>query len=176
MLLGLLTGAADVGSYSGAFKLFSLGLSVAALYQSVLLPDLARRATVSASAVRPALNASLQRSLLVAVPVSLAGLVLARPVMHLLFPPAFDVATGALQILLIALPLHLAAGHFRTALVATGRQRRDLGLVTAGAIIHIAAKLLLIPLLGISGAAWGTLAGEAMLLFASWRVARAIER
>jgi O-antigen/teichoic acid export membrane protein len=84
--------------------------------------------------------------------------------------------TGSLQILVLALPLHLASGHFRIALVASGHQRRDLGLVTAGAMVHVASKLLLIPFFGNSGAAWGTFAGEAVLMLMAWRTANSAFR
>jgi O-antigen/teichoic acid export membrane protein len=113
------------------------------------------------------------RALLAAVPITLGGLVLARAVLHLLFGGNFEEATTALQILILALPLHLAAGHFRTAFVALGRQRLDLRLVAIAAVVHVAAKLLLIPRLGITGAAWGTLVGEAALLVLAWNAGRA---
>ncbi|MGE5194314.1 MAG: polysaccharide biosynthesis C-terminal domain-containing protein [Deltaproteobacteria bacterium] len=88
------------------------------------------------------------------------------------FPPGFEAATRALQILLVVVPLQPVAGHYRTALVALGRQRHDLGVVSAGAIVRVAAKLVLIPLAGISGAAWGTLTGEAAVMLPAVFVAR----
>jgi O-antigen/teichoic acid export membrane protein len=176
LLLGLFVDTADVGLYAGAFKLYSLGLSVAALYLTVLLPHLARRAAGSRPAVNAALHVALGRSLMAAVPVTFASLFLAQTALRLLFPPGFQSATGALQILLLALPLTLIAGHYRTALVAEGLQRHDLGLVTIGAIVHLGAKLVLIPILGSSGAAWGTLTGEAILMLASAYVWRTVSR
>src|SRR5262249_53960305 len=41
LLLGLFVGAASVGAYGAAFKLYSLGTAMIALYVSVLLPHLA---------------------------------------------------------------------------------------------------------------------------------------
>jgi O-antigen/teichoic acid export membrane protein len=94
--------------------------------------------------------------------------------LHLLFGGSFEEAATALQILILAFPLHLTAGHFRTAFVALGRQRLDLRLVALAAIVHVAAKLLLIPWLGSTGAAWGTVAGEAALLVLAWNAGRGV--
>ena len=173
LLLGLFVGKAEVGLYSGAFKLYSLGLSLIILYFTVLLPHLASQAGNDTTTLGARLYPALARALLAAIPIMLAGIFLARAVLHLLFGGNFEEATPALQILILALPLHLAAGHFRTAFVALGRQRLDLRLVALAAIVHVAAKLLLIPRLGITGAAWGTVAGEAALLVLAWRAGRA---
>ncbi len=172
LLLGLFVGKAEVGLYSGAFKLYSLGLSLIILYFTVLLPHLASPAGNDTTPLGTKLYSALARALLAAVPITLAGLVLSRAVLHLLFGGNFEGATTALKILIVALPLHLTAGHFRTAFVALGRQRLDLRLVALAAIVHVAVKLFLIPRLGITGAAWGTLVGEAALLGLAWNASR----
>jgi O-antigen/teichoic acid export membrane protein len=174
LLLGLFVGKAEVGLYSGAFKLYSLGLSLILLYFTVLLPHLASPGGDDSTSLRSRLYPALARALLAAIPTTLAGLVLARAVLHLLFGGDFEGATTALRILILALPLHLAAGHFRTAFVALGRQRLDLRLVALTAIVHVAVKLLLIPRLGITGAAWGTFVGEAALLVFAWNAGRTV--
>jgi O-antigen/teichoic acid export membrane protein len=172
LLLGLFASKAEVGLYGGAFKLYSLGLSLGTMYFALLLPHLAARRAQSLPAVNTAMHAALRRTLLAATPIVVAALLLAGPVLRMLFGAGFEAATGALQILLVALPLNLVAGHFRTLLVATGRQRRDLGLVAIGTIVHVAAKLILIPAVGMNGAAWGTLVGEAALMLVSWAAVR----
>jgi O-antigen/teichoic acid export membrane protein len=140
----------------------------------VLLPHLARQVRDELNIFNASLHAALRRALLAAAAIALAGVFLARPVLHLLFGGNFEEATGALQILILALLPHLAAGHFRTAFVALGRQRLDLRLVALATIAHIAAKLVLIPRLGITGAAWGTFVGEAVLLVLAWQAGRSL--
>ena len=139
-----------------------------------MLPHLASQAGDELTTLRTRLYSAMARALPAAIPITLAGLVLSRAVLHLLFGGNFEEATTALQILILALPLHLAAGHFRTALVALGRQRLDLRLVALAAIVHVAVKLLLIPRLGITGAAWGTLVGETALLMLAWNAGRRV--
>jgi O-antigen/teichoic acid export membrane protein len=102
------------------------------------------------------------------------GLATAETALHFLFGPDFEAATRPLRVLLLALPANLAAGHYRAALIALGRQQLDLRLVAACALVHIGAKLCLIPAFGMSGAACGTVAGEAALMLLSWRVVRTL--
>jgi O-antigen/teichoic acid export membrane protein len=103
---------------------------------------------------------------------TIAALFLARVALTTLFGPTFGAATRVLQVLLLALIVNLIAGHCRTALVAMGRQRYDLGAVAASAIFHVMAKLILIPLVGIAGTACGTLAGEALLMLIAMSLVR----
>jgi len=172
LLLGLFVDKAEVGQYAAAFKLYSLGASLVALYFAVLLPQLANRGSKSLPSLWAALHAGLGRSLLAVIPIMAAALVLAGNVLQLLFGSGLDEATDVLRILILALPFHLVAGHHRTALVATGHQRQDLGLVAIGVIVHLTAKVVLIPLFGMNGAAWGTFTGEAVLMVVAWHVAR----
>ncbi len=174
LVLGLFAGKSEVGLYAAAFKLYSLGLAVVALYLSVLLPDLARRTAQSRAAVMTGLLSALGRVLVAAIPMTLAGMLFAATALRLLFGPDFETATRALQILLLALPIALVGGHYHAALFAVGCQRHVLALLAIGTVIHIAAKLLLVPFFGITGAAWGTLAGEFAVMLCSWYVARTV--
>jgi O-antigen/teichoic acid export membrane protein len=143
---------------------------------TVLLPHLARCAVVSRPAVGIALRTALGRSLLVAVPATVAGFFLARASLMILFGPGFDAATGILQVLLLAVFVNLIAGQYRTALVAAGCQRQDLAAVAASAVAHVAAKLILIPHFGAAGTACGTLLGEAVLMVTAMSLVRTTVR
>lgn len=169
LILGLFVNDAELGLYSTGFKLFALGTSLMTMYLSVLLPQLAARASRELAALKSALAASLRRSLPLAVLATAAALLFAGIALRLLFGAPFTAATSAVQILFLAWPAQLVAGHFRTALVAQGRQQRDLRLVGAAAVVHVIAKFVLIPWLGINGAACGTLAGEIFLMLLAWQ-------
>jgi O-antigen/teichoic acid export membrane protein len=168
VLLGLFASESDVGLYSASFKLYSLGLSLILLYGTVLLPQLAACGAGNDAEMRSVVRVSLRRTLLVALAVLLIGLVTAGAVLQLLFGPNFEASAQVLRVLLVALPANLIAGHCRSILVAGNRQRHDLRVAAIGMLVHVATKLGLIPLLGITGAAWGTVAGEAALMLLSW--------
>ncbi len=147
-----------------------------AVYFVVLLPHLATHAAGATKFFTERLNSSLRRSLAVVGPLTVVGWLFAELILHLLFPRASDAATGVCRILIPAVPVNLVAGHFRMALIALGRQRLDARPVAIGAIVHVAAKLLLIPALGLIGAAWGTLVGETVLMLLAWKVCRSVLR
>src|SRR5262249_18345212 len=133
-------------------------------------------AAESITSVRQAVSAGIRRTLLAAVPITVAALLLGPAVLRLLFGPGFDEAVPVLRILLLVLPLQLLSGHGRMALVALGRQRYDLGLVAVSAGVHVVAKLVLIPALGMIGTAWGTFAGEAALVLLTWYATHTVFR
>jgi O-antigen/teichoic acid export membrane protein len=173
LLLGLFaTTDAELGQYGVGFRLYSAGISVLSVYFVVLLPHLAKHATESPRVFKSALYTSLQFSLAVVGPLTVVGWLFAGFILHLLFPRASDAAANVCQVLMLAVSVNLIAGHFRTAFVARGRQRLDFALVAVGAVVHVAAKLVLIPLLGMIGAAWGTVVGEIVLMLLAWNACR----
>jgi O-antigen/teichoic acid export membrane protein len=176
LLLRLFVSEDDVGQYAAALKLYSLGSALLMAYFAVVFPHLASRASKSAADLQVAMSTGVRRSLLAALPLTAAGLALAPFLLRFLFGPDFDDVDGVLRILFLVLPLQLLAGQWRAALVALGRQRYDLGLVTVGAIVHVGAKLTLIPALGVAGAAWGTFAGEIVLMSLAWYAIRTVLR
>jgi O-antigen/teichoic acid export membrane protein len=180
LLLGLFVTEAELGRYSVGFKLYSVGVSMLSVYFTVwLLPHLAAKTTAGPPEFQTNAQSILRKSLAVVVPLAVIGSLLAGTILQLLFARPgfrFDAATAVCQVLLLALPANLVAGHFRSVLIAVGRQRLDVRLVAAGAIVHVAAKLILIALLGMIGAAWGTLLGETVLMLLAWQACRAVPR
>ena len=73
------------------------------------------------------------------------------------------VALAVFDCLLLAVIVSLLNGHLRQALIALGYQRLDLRNTALSSGVHVLTKVALIPVLGIAGAALGTLIGEAFL-------------
>ncbi len=177
LLLGLFVSNDQLGEYSAGFKLYSVGSSVVQVFTTVLLlPHLAARSTAGAAGVRSALYSILAKSLAVVGPAAIVGSLLAGTILPLLFSREVNEAIPICQVLLLALPPSLVAGHYRAALIALGRQGLDMRLVAVGAAVHVVAKLALIPLYGMIGAAWGTLVGETILMLLAWQACRATLR
>ncbi|HEV2854320.1 MAG TPA: oligosaccharide flippase family protein [Thermoanaerobaculia bacterium] len=172
VLLGLMVRPEELGVYSAASRIFMLALSVITAYFVILLPRIAERAGQPGPALSEELNGSLRR----VVPAALAGALLlisgARPLLLLLFGPAFVGAALSLQLLSGALVANLAGRHYQQVLLARGRQTTDFRVSGAVAAVHLVAKAALIPLFGIAGAAAGTLLGEAFLMAGQWWAAR----
>jgi O-antigen/teichoic acid export membrane protein len=169
LILGLYIQAQDLAVYSMNIKLYTLGTALAVIYLGVLMPQLAACEARDPKSVSPVLYSSLKRFL----PAGLAGTAVSMALsefgLRLLYGPAFATGAPALRILVAAWPLHLISGHFRTALIASGKQHFDFVLVATATLIHITLKMLLAPQFGTIGVAAGTFVGELLLVvIAGW--------
>lgn len=174
LVLAFFVSMDQVGWYAGANKLFLVGTASIGLYAVNLFPRLAK----SAVEARPALRQSVMESIKLIVPLAAVTAVVliacARPLLRMLFSdPTFEAAAPALRLLLAALVVSLLNTHLKSMLVAQRRQRTDLHLTAMSAGGHVAFKLALVPVMGMAGAALGTLLGEALYLVAGLWTARA---
>jgi O-antigen/teichoic acid export membrane protein len=170
VLLGLFVGREQLGIYAAAFRVFQLLLGLTAAYFIILLPRIAERRNDSA-AMAEELGTSFRRVLPVAI-VALALLAVSGWLFfRLLFGVEFVGAATSLRVLLVALIINVSLRHYRQVLLARGLERIDFGNSVVASVVHVAAKLLLIPLFGITGAALGTLIGESVLFLMQRRAA-----
>jgi O-antigen/teichoic acid export membrane protein len=172
ILLGLFVTLAEVGWYSGAYKFYMVGMSVAGVYSIVLIPRLSRAHAVGRLA--PELAAAVRVAAPLSVLAAAVSVPFAGPVLGGLFGDDFRQATLSLQLLGFAWAAAFIGGQYRCALIARGDQRIDLMLVAAASVAHLVTKLVAIPLLGMTGAAVGTLVSEIILLALTWAAVRRI--
>jgi O-antigen/teichoic acid export membrane protein len=174
VLLGLLVSFQQVGLYAGAYRVFTVGVSLATAYFMVLLPRLARSSAKSPAALGSELRSSLRRTIVPALAAVAIGVLAAGELLERLFGQAFREAEPALQLLALTGAVFVLNGHTRTTLIASGRQRRNMMHIAVGAVVHVSGKLALIPLFGTTGAAAGTLLGETVLLLLGWYAVRGL--
>jgi O-antigen/teichoic acid export membrane protein len=107
-------------------------------------------------------------SLLVAIPVTIAGIGMAQPAMRLLFGSAFTGAGPSFTLLLIGnLALLFPGILLGEALIVAGFQRLNLWILVATLPLLLALLLVLVPLAGATGAAVAVLASYAAIVSAS---------
>ena len=162
VMLGVLRGNAETGLYSGAYRIYEgIGI-VPQMLQVVVIPRLARHFMTDSTAHGQLSRTGLAICVMLAMPVSAGTIMLAAPLVTLLFGAEYAAAGSALQVLaggfifvfplfvLYAIALSVDAGGLllRTALI--------------GSLANIAMNLLLIPPYGMHGAAAATVAGEAL--------------
>jgi O-antigen/teichoic acid export membrane protein len=171
LILGVMAATASVGHYVGAARIFNLLLALATSYFVILLPRLAERGSESRAALDAELAAGLRRAVPIAA-VAVGGVaVLATPVLTFLFGAEFAGAGDALRFLAAAAALNLVSRHYRQVLLVCGGERADFRLTAGSLAVHVGAKLALIPVFGLTGAALGTCLGEGYLLLAQRRAA-----
>jgi len=158
LMLGRLTGPAIVGFYS-------VGAEVAALPTTELIEPLCRAAFSGFAAARTAGAAVGETYLrlmalaaLLTLPAGVGLSLMAAPLVAVAFGPGWDQAVPVLQVLALAgtamvfgqMSLHLMSAH---ALLG-----RLVAITLIGAVLRVALLAVLIPLWGLTGAAWAAAA------------------
>jgi O-antigen/teichoic acid export membrane protein len=162
LLLGLLAAPAAVGLYGAALRLPRLLTVLAMIFFATTFPALIRAlADPKHSQLRAMYGALFRLALGVAFPVIAALAMIADPLMPLLFGEAFREAGPLLQILVWRALLVAIYGLQRNLLLAD-RPTLDLKLTLAGLATTAVAIVLLVPVLGPTGAAFGALLGQAI--------------
>lgn len=156
VLLALLTTAGDVALYTAAFRLFEGLLLPAGALSALVVP---RFSTLDVSGVAArARRIGALATVGLAVPAAAVALA-AGPLLRLTFGPHFAGASTSLVVLMAAvLPSTLAL----VLAPAVGVVRRNtMAVVSAGLLaLNVALNLVLVPRIGLAGAAWATLAGQ----------------
>lgn len=163
ILLGLLRGPAEAGVYSAVYRLVLPWLAAAGVAGGFILPALIRQRENGRS-LDPLLSGLSKTLLLVGLLVALEVSFLAAPVVHWLFGGAYKSGDAALQVLVWSVVTVYANVPFAYLLLAEGRDRTYMLITLVGAIVNVAANVLLIPPYGLVGAAWATIAAEVCVL------------
>jgi O-antigen/teichoic acid export membrane protein len=152
-----LVGRVELGHYNVAVRVLSIAIMVAVYAALVALPWLKREH--AAGRLGPAV-ARLGQPLVAAAGLG-AGLLAPQGGLLLsIFGPEFRAAAPSLAWLLAAAVCVHAGAPAMTALVATGRTGSVLRVAAAGLVVNLVGNALLVPRLGIDGAAIATLATE----------------
>ena len=156
-LLEVWQGTETVGLYNAVFRLIdALRLFPAALL-AVMLPTMVRSATI-----RPlAQTATALTAFGIAVAVVLW--LSAGRLVPMLYGPSFAAAVPAFRVLAAAFPLMSLNYALTQQLVAWNGHRAFAGLCLVALIVNVALNARFIPAMSLDGAAWATLATEALL-------------
>jgi O-antigen/teichoic acid export membrane protein len=162
VLLSLLKPAADVGVYTVAFRFLEWALILPGLFMAAVFPILTGALTRNADEVQEVIERAFSFLLLLAVPLALAFVVLAEPIVELVAPNGFDAAVTPLRILAVALVFAFGNAIFANLLLALDRQTVLVGVSLAGLGLNVALNLLVIPRWSYTGAAATTAVTEAL--------------
>lgn len=163
LIVGLLLPWTEVGMYAASFKIFLFMLSLGSVYFVILLPRLAELSESDTSMAKE-LRDSFIRVLPLLFAATLGTWILADFMINILFGSDYDRSGTILRILSIAVVANIVGKHYRQVLLVKKMQNKDLETSGVSAVVHIAAKLALVPFFGIVGCAVGALIGELVLM------------
>lgn len=153
-LLGYFLDSQNVGVYDAAFTLSYLIFLVYGVTSYMFLPAFSE---LHSEGDHSGMKSTIKKASLLTVLLTLPGylLFLAFPeqVLALLYGAGYGPGALSLQILATGLLVHTSLGLSQQALIAMGKTKTIMIGNTAAALLNIALNILLIPLLGIEGAA-----------------------
>lgn len=169
ILLGVIKDEETVGQYGAAYLVVTLLLTGAFLLAATYQPILARTFATDRTGMVGHLRRLTAAALLLGVLVPAAVAATAGPIVRILFGEEFAPAARPLVVLTASLPFAYLGMAYGTALVAAGMQRRMMVATAAGAAVNVAVNLLLIPPMGMMGAAIATVISYAVAWALQWR-------
>lgn len=157
------------GVATRVFSIVSFGVS--AVY-AIVLPEMFER---NAASDRPGFIRQIGEANLLACGISLAlfaGVVVGAPILMMLFGPAFAAGEAPLAVLCLALCVRSAFGPAALVLSIHDRPYAPLPAIALGMAVLVGGNLLLVPSLGLMGAALAALAAQTLWSAAMWLTAR----
>lgn len=180
VLLGMLASARDVGLYGAAAKPIEYLTVAATVIMNPVYPLLARWHHEDRTRFAWLYGRMATLLAAIALPVPVALLFLAHPLIAAIFSEEFAGSAAALQLLGVALALTLITAWHGFTLLAAGRQNLTLAYDTVALVACVGLNLLLVPRLGYLGTAWAAVGTSVLALacstLATARVGARLER
>lgn len=168
VLLGLWLGAAATGVYGAAYRIVWVPTVITTAYFTALRPSLAKAHTEGVATVASLLQSSARLTTAFGVATAAGGAFLAKPIVVFLFGSAYAPAAGPLRWLLVAFAFMAVSRNYRLTLICFRRQDIDLQIMTLAAVTNIVLNVILVPRMGINGAAIAALSSEALILVGAY--------
>lgn len=160
IMLGWLRSSEEVGLYAGPQRIIQLIYLVPAVMSVSILPVFARLVVQSREKMTRAIEYTMSAIYMAALPIAAGGIIVALPLIGLLFGDAFTRGALPLQILLLTLLADFSAVLMNNILLSYDRQRNIIVYSAIGGLMNIALNLVLIPRYGIIGCAIATLVAQ----------------
>ena len=161
VILGFLRSSHEVGLYAAAYKIILLLITVPGMILASFFPFLSKNR--NEEGYDNMLRTYLHVMFVVGAPVGFIGYFAAEWVIQIVFGSSFQLAAIPLRILLFNVSLVFINMAYANPLLAWGKEKAYLKVVTGGAITNLIFNILLIPSYGMVGAAIATLLSEAVV-------------
>jgi O-antigen/teichoic acid export membrane protein len=158
ILIGIFMTNADVGVYRTAFQLTSIASFTTLALHTVLYPKISKwESQGNFGAIESALSRAFTYSLLLAIPVCIGGWILGERLLYFLYGASFISGTSALFILLVVQVVNVFMYLGTMSLNSLNRPKGAFLVTAIAALVNIILDIVLIPIIGITGAAVATL-------------------
>ncbi|MDD4497003.1 MAG: flippase [Methanosarcinaceae archaeon] len=158
VMIGYFMSNADIGVYRVLFQFSSFAMLTTSAISCSLWPKISRWGKIKDfKLVQEALSKAFTYSLVLAIPISVGGLLLGDKLLYFLYGPEFAKGYYTLLILLCVQLMNIFQYFFGSFLSALDKVKDSFKATATAAVANIVFNFTLIPLIGISGAAIATL-------------------
>lgn len=168
IMIGWMRPANEVGFYSAAQKPVQVFYTIASLFAVSIFPALTKTLKDSLEKGGRILEKAISMSLLVAIPLSLGGIILANQIIGLLFGSEYLAATSSFQILMLTILIIFPSVIVSNSILAHEQQKNFIAFSLIGAIGNIFFNFILIPYFGIAGASASTVLTQLVSNYFIW--------
>jgi O-antigen/teichoic acid export membrane protein/putative flippase GtrA len=172
IMLGWLRSAEEVGYYSAAQKIVQLLYIFPTFLAVSVFPAMARSVATDPGFIKRTLERLVSLVLIAAIPIAAIGIVLAPFLFPLLFGNAYIPAILAFQLLIATVVVVFPSSLIGNAIFAYDAQKNFVRFSLIAIFGNVAFNLLLIPSLGIEGAALSTILTQVIVNTLMWKKMR----
>lgn len=158
ILIGIFMNNSEVGIYRVAAQLAGFSVLLCLAICAILPPKISSLSTQNqVETVAKIVTRSITFSLILSIPITLAGFFLAEPLLNFLYGPEFDEGTLVCMILLIMQLIAVFVYILGVTLSGINHPRLAFRATAFSISLNVVLAVILIPVIGISGAAIATL-------------------
>lgn len=160
VMLGFMKGDEAVGYYNAAFKIILLLIMLVTAYFDAIFPVLSNYYKTSFDSFKKLQSYTIKLMVTIALPLAVGGVILAKPIMNLLYGAKYSGGVIALQILIWTAALLYINSAYSRELWACDKQGVVLRIVTIHAAVVLVFNFILIPPFGLVGASIASVFGK----------------
>lgn len=173
VMLGFFKGAEEVGFYSASQKIVQLLYTLPSILAASFYPVLAKfLGQKDSGKVRALMEKGMTASFLLALPIAVGGIILAKSIIVFLYGAAYLPSVNNLQVLLFTILVIFPSLQISNYLMVYDRQRKMVPIILAGSLSNIVFNAILIPPYGALGAAIATVLAQFIYVGLGWRLAK----
>lgn len=176
IFLSVMKSEYEVGLYGEAYKILEVLIAFPAMFAGLLMPLLSQSAFVDWPKFKSVISKGFDFLVMAALPIVIGGWVLAQPIVVFIGGPEFAEAAPILRILVIATAMIFIGNLFANAVVAVNKQKQMVWMYLLTSVAAVILYYVTIPIFSYFGAAWSTVATEAMMavlaFFMVWKTSR----
>lgn len=169
VILGWLRTAKEIGYYSIGQRFVPVLLTLPNIFATAMFPILSRFAGQKEQQKEKNLNEkSMALIFMIVLPLILGGIILAAPIIKLIFGQSYLPSVPAFRILIISLILIFPNVFLTNIVLVHNYQKKIVKYLVFSSLGNIILNILLIPLWGIIGAAVATLVSQILYVVPTW--------